>query len=239
MFLTYLRCPDQALARHAGAYPDDSRSSFRGGLAHRIFARHLNGGPIEDSGFEQACREEIGQGLNPKVGALGLRPSELAGVISEVGELYARFKRIDMQDYRAAEVFLETEPAKGVVLRGTIDAVFEGDGGVRLVDWKTGELGQSQDQLWFYAALWALINEAVPAQVEAMSVATGERWEASPDESKVRETLATVAGLVADLRSGIASGATLERRPGPWCRFCPVLADCADGQGAVAVFRAG
>jgi hypothetical protein len=203
MFLTYLRCPDQALARHGGAYPVDSRTSFRGGLAHSVFARHLTHGEIQATDFEQVCREEIGSGqLNYKVGALGMKPSELSGVISEVGALYERFKRYPQEGFAAAEVFIETEPAPGVMLRGSIDAVFE-HAGTRLVDWKTGQLGQSQGQLWFYAMLWALDRDELPEVIEAVSVGTGERWDISPTQPGVERTAARVAELVDAIRAAV------------------------------------
>ena len=34
-----------------------SRASFLGGLAHRLFARHLTGGPIPPGELEAVCRE--------------------------------------------------------------------------------------------------------------------------------------------------------------------------------------
>lgn len=54
-----------------GVYPDESRQSFRGGLAHRVLARHLTRGPIPPDRLEQACREEIGAAMNPKLANLG------------------------------------------------------------------------------------------------------------------------------------------------------------------------
>ncbi len=238
MYLTYLRCPDQALARHGGAYPVDSRTSFRGGLAHSVFARHLTEGEIPGGGFDQACREEIGSGqLNHKVGSLGLRPSELAGVIREVGEMYERFKRFPRDGFVAAEVFIEAEPSPGVILRGSIDAVFDVSG-TRLVDWKTGQLGQSQEQLWFYAMLWALDRGELPEAIEAVSVSTGERWDAIPRLREVERTVGRVSELVAALRSAAASGTNLTKRAGSWCRYCPVLDDCDEGRSAAKVFSA-
>ena len=117
LYMTYTRCPDQALGRVHGVYPEESKVSFRGGLAHRVFARHLEQGPIGAHNMEQVCREEIGSGLNPKLGALGLRPSQLSAVIREVGDLYQRFKELSMEGFRSAEVFLEVEPVSGVTLR--------------------------------------------------------------------------------------------------------------------------
>ena len=50
LYVTYTKCPDQALGRLRGLYPPESPASFKGGLAHRIFARHLRSGEIPSSG---------------------------------------------------------------------------------------------------------------------------------------------------------------------------------------------
>lgn len=234
-YVTYRTCPEQAVARLRGHYPVDTRASFRGGLAHRVFARHLAEGPIDAAGFESVCREEIGQGLNPSMARVGLRPSELRGLITEVGELYERFKRMPVAGFRNAEVALEVEPSPGVALRGTVDAVFESGGSVRLVDWKTGLLGAARHQLAFYAALWALEHGELPALVEAISVATGERLERSPTPDEATDCLELVADLVSRARESLAADSSLARIAGPWCRYCPVLEGCEEGSAAVSL----
>ena len=62
LYVTYAKCPDQALGRLRGLYPPESPASFKGGLAHRIFARHLRSGEIAPGDFGRACKEEIGTG---------------------------------------------------------------------------------------------------------------------------------------------------------------------------------
>lgn len=239
-YLAYLNCPDQALGRLQGAYPAESRDAFRGALAHRLFARHLNQGPIDPADVDHACREEIGSGLNPKLTSLGMRPSQLSGVIREVGEIYATFKRFPTGGFREAEVFLEVEPSPGVVLRGSVDAVFDGPGGsVRLVDWKTGGLGVANDQLAFYSLLWRLARDEIPYAMEAVSVATGERMAESPTEESVQRTADTIGALVDALRQALATESRLERVAGGWCRWCPILEACPDGQAAARLFAAG
>lgn len=228
-FASYERCPEQALGRMRGEYGPESRRSFVGGLAHRIFARHLTGGPIDDTGLEAACREEIGGGMNVKLAALGLRPSELRTVITEVGELYRRFRSMPADGFEGAEVQLEVQPAAAVTLRGAVDAVFTEGGGVRLVDWKTGSLGEPGPQLSFYALLWALERGDIPARVEAVSVGTGERSDAVPTRAEVEETAHRVAAMVTVVRRAWAAGAEGRRVAGPWCRWCPLLDDCAEG----------
>jgi hypothetical protein len=234
LFMTYSRCPDQALGRLHGMYPEESRASFRGGLAHRVFARHLNSGPIGSEQLEQACREEIGVGLNPALGSLGLRPSELNAVIQEVGDLYQRFKVLSSEGFRESEVFLEEQPTTGVTLRGSVDAVFDSDGGVRLVDWKTGGLYETDEQLSFYALLWALVHGELPARVEAVSIGSGESIIARPTEDSVVATASLVADMVSELRGALdVDDSELEKIAGPWCRYCALLSTCREGVAAV------
>ncbi len=236
MFMTFTRCPDQALGRLHGIFPAESLVSFRGGLAHRVFARHLGAGPIADHELERICKEEIGAGLNPQLSALGLRPSQLAGVISEVGDLYRRFKVLSAEGFRASEEFIEVEPATGVTLKGSVDAVFDEDDGVRLVDWKTGGLYEADQQLGFYAMLWVLDRGELPRRVEAISVGSGERLEATPTEDSVAETAAAVAAMVTELRRSFSAGADhLERVAGPWCQYCPLLDSCPEGAAAMRI----
>lgn len=239
LYVTFTRCPDQALGRVHGVYPEETIASFRGGLAHRVFARHLERGPIGSDEFEKVCREEIGTGLNPSLGALGLRPSQLAPVVKEVGDLYQRFKAVIREGFRDADVFIELEPAAGVTLRGSIDAVFDDAGGVCLVDWKTGGLHEIGSQLGFYAMLWALDRGELPTRVEALSIASGERFEAEPSLASVTETAASVAAMVTMLRRAADEGRDeLERIGGPWCSFCPLLDSCTEGAAAVRITTA-
>lgn len=236
-YVTWKRCPESANARLQGMYPPDSRSGFLGSLAHRIFARHLSSGPITSEEFVQACREEIGaSNLNPKLGSLEMKPSTLAGVIEEVRSLYERFVNLPGEGFESSEFTVDHEAEGEVRLVGTIDAVFsENLGGHRLVDWKTGEVGDAVDQMMFYAFLWALDRGELPATVEAVSVRTGERFVATPGSDDVSRVANEVAELVNGIRKAWGEGAELERRGGPWCRYCPVLEGCAEGNATTAL----
>ncbi len=235
-YVTYLQCPDSALARFRGEYPPESHASFRGGLAHRLFARHLNQGPIGAAEFEQVCREEIGGSmLNHKLAALRLKPSELQRLIAEAQDLYDRFTSFPADGFQGAEIFIEHSSAEDVEMVGSIDARFDDQQGVRLVDWKTGDLGDPMPQLRFYALLWALEKKALPDIVEAVSVKTGERRREVPTVAVAEETAATVARLVNDIRRAWASDSGLPREGGPACRFCPLLDDCEEGAAAITV----
>ncbi len=152
-----------------------------------------------------------------------------------MGALYERFRRFPMEGFSSAEVALEAEPVDGVRLLGTVDAVFEENGTARLVDWKTGGLGDALPQLLFYALLWALSRHEVPATVEAVSVRTGERLGQVPSSADLAETAAAVADLVNRVRRAWAGDGQIARHGGPWCRYCPLLAECSEGRSAAAV----
>jgi len=231
-FVAFERCPEQAAGRMRGIFGLESRSSFVGGLAHRIFARHLTSGPIAGSDLVTACREEIGGSMNPKLVALGLRPSQLSGVIEDVSNLYERFKTLRAEGFAGAEVVLQSEPSDGVVLRGSVDAVFDDEVGVRLVDWKTGSLGDPDAQLAFYALLWAIERDEIPARIEAVSLKTGERSESVPSRALIDDTAGRAAQAVDELRSAWVSGGSLDQIAGPWCRWCPLLDECPEGRTA-------
>jgi hypothetical protein len=240
LFATYERCPEQAGGRLRGVYGPESRASFTGGLAHRIFRRHLTEGPIDGADLPAVCREEIGTSMNPKLAALGLRPSELGRVIEEVGSLYQRFRTVGSEGFAGAEVALEVEPHRGLTLRGSIDAVFDdAAAGTRLVDWKTGSLGDPEPQLSFYALLWALKQGELPGRVEAVSVASGERYEEVPTRGGVVDVAGRVAEAVSRLRTAWAAGEGLRRVAGPWCRWCPLLDECSEGRAATALIDGG
>jgi hypothetical protein len=236
-YVAWKKCPDSANARLQGIYGPDTRPAFLGSLAHRIFARHLTAGPIASEEFVQACREEIGaSNLNNKLAGLTLKPSALAAVIEEVRGLYERFTKMPGEGFDGSEVTMEFENDDGVQLVGTIDAVYREDlGGHRLVDWKTGEVGDAEDQLMFYSLLWALDHEELPAYVEAVSVKTGERYRTVPSADDVKRVAKEIAVLVGDIRRAWNDGAPLPRNGGPWCKFCPILDECPEGQATEAL----
>ncbi len=205
-----------------------------------MFSRHLREGPIAPEEFQQVCRSEIGSStLNHKMAGLGLKPRELGQVIEEVGALYERFRRFPTEGFVGSEVAIEVEPSEGVSLLGTIDAVFDQDGTARLVDWKTGDLGEVVFQLGFYALIWSLDRGALPGRTEAVSVRTGERTESVPSRTEVVETARMVASMVDTLRRAWKTADPLARRGGPWCRFCPLLEGCEEGRAAATVASGG
>ncbi len=234
LYITYRRCPQQALARVRGVYAPPTRASFKGALVHRLIARHLSSGPIDEGELALVCRQETGANLNAQLAGAGLKPSEFESVVNEVSELYRRFAALPLDGVANPEVAFEDEVSDGVILRGRIDAVFPGEDGDRIVDWKTGaDLGDEvASQLAFYAMAWERSSGRLPTTIEAMSLVSGERLTTHPTADDVSVTAAAVAKMVGVLREAGRTGQDLDRTAGPHCRWCPVLEDCAEGLAA-------
>ncbi len=227
-YLAFHQCPEQALGRFRGNYPPDSKASFKGGLTHELIAQDLKTGPIENP--QLAARMILaGDRFKHKIGPSGLgKPSLLYPAIEESVDMYKKFTRLPQQGFEDAEVQLEHEPSAGVTLIGKIDAVFFGP---VLRDWKTGPLGEPLPQLFFYALLWAWIRGVIP-RVEAVSLQTGEAQSSTPTIADLEGIAAELAILVTLVRNQPEHA---ERVAGPWCRYCPMLESCPEGQASRAV----
>lgn len=236
LYVTYLKCPQQALARLRGTYPITTKAMFRGSLAHRIFARHLVDGPVPSDTFASVCREETGAHLAGSMASLSLKYSEFTRIVAEVEELYERFKALPAVGLVDVEVDIEAALVEGVTLRGRVDAVFSDDQGVRIVDWKTGSnLDDAEHQLAFYAMAWRLAEGALPTTMEAVSLKTGERRVSAPSDGEADETEADVVAMISHVRTAMASNAELPRSAGPHCQWCPLRGDCAEGRSALEI----
>jgi hypothetical protein len=103
------------------------------------------------------------------------------------------------------------------------------------VDRPPGELVEADVQLLFYAFGWALERDEMPAQVEAVSVKTGERFSTVPSSRDVQAVSSDIARMVNDIRNAWSSQQSLERHGGPRCRYCPILEECAEGRATTAL----
>lgn len=241
LLTTYLRCGGEAEGRLKGVFAPDSVASFTGALLHRVLRRHLEEGPIPIEEIPHVCRQEIGQGrLSTKMNAVGLSaPSRLAPLFAEIGEKYERFQAYPQEGFSAAERLIEVEPAVGVTLVGKIDAIFDDDDGLRLVDWKSGGLGSPRRQLGFYALLWTLETGEAPAGIEVVSLGTGERHRETVTAEWMNEVAATVSEFVTVIRTMWVTGESLALSAGPWCRYCPLSDDCPEGRVALQLLDGG
>lgn len=236
LFTVYQKCPQQALGRLQGVYPPTTRASFKGSLAHRVFARHLEEGPIGGDVFEDVCRREVGSNLSGAMASLRMKPSEFRTVVTEIAALYGRFAELPVDGFVEAEMPIEVEPVDGVVIRGRVDAVFRDGDGVRIVDWKTGvSLDGAEPQLEFYAMAWEEAFGERPCVLEAVSVRTGEKIVTAPSGADIERVRREVSLMVGALRIAVADSRELPRTAGPFCRWCPLLDGCTEGQMATEI----
>jgi len=239
LYATYQKCPQQALARHQGVYSPTTRAGFRGSLAHKVFASHLDDGPIPEGEFLLRCRQLAGEHLGESMAGLRMKPTEFKAMVSEIEDMYSRFRRISTDGFVSAEEPIEADVHDGIVLRGRIDAVFDDGLGARIVDWKTGSfLDDTDAQMDFYALAWRLVHGAPPTMTEATSLATGEQVQRHPDEISTDQTLADVEAMVAAIRSAVETMTELERIAGPHCQWCPLLDECSEGNAAMEILDA-
>ncbi len=236
LYTAYLECPQRALGRLQGFYGKPSVASLKGQLAHKIFATHLDEGEIPVEDFNHVCRVAAGTHFGGSMGELGMSISQFDAVALEVQALYDRFKVLSFDGFREAEMEFDLDAGSGITVRGSMDAVFDSDDGPRIVDWKTGTyLSDKESQLEFYAMVWKLLNEEIPAAADAMSVATGENLHLEPTEASVLATQIDVGAMIEALRKAMATGTDLERKAGPYCAWCPLLDDCDEGRTAIEI----
>jgi len=234
-FVKYRQCPQKGLAHHRGIYGDQSRAGWIGQLVHRLIARDLRDGGLEN--IEQAAREEIGSthlnyDQNMSVG----KPSDIRRAIAEALESFNDFRQLPRPSLDHVEVSITVDAGSEVTLKGIIDGVESVPEGIRLIDWKSGPVRpEAEIQLRFYALLWLLGKGQMPVVAEAVSIRTGERAGYEVGIESLQDLVGDIDELVTSVRHALADGSDLVLQSGPWCRHCPILDDCDEGQTAVSI----
>lgn len=240
LFTVYAKCPQQALGRVQGIYGPPSVAAFKGNLAHKVFASHLEDGEIPESGFEQRCKEMVGRHFGEQMASLHMTSSGFSDLVAQVAALYERFKMLSTDGFSVAETPFNFDIGNGLTLRGRIDAVYDDEDGKRIVDWKTGAfLGDAEPQLAFYAMAWTMLHDELPSATQASSLATGENLHISPTQESIAATIRSVGDMIDRLREAIQAGSELARVAGPYCQWCPLLDTCEEGSSALAILSAG
>jgi DNA helicase-2/ATP-dependent DNA helicase PcrA len=126
----------------------------------------------------------------------------------------------------------------GHLVRGRIDAVYERDGRMELVDFKTGRPAAEGDR-------------GAGTQLDLYGLAAIDAWDADPERLRTTYchlraggppvvvptdwTTSTVAAVRARLAASLdaLAEARFGPTPGPWCRGCDFLSFCPPGQAAV------
>ncbi len=233
-FQRFMQCPDQGLSHFRGIYGKTSREGWIGQLVHRLIARDLTDGRIKD--IELVARMEIGSThLNIDLAAVG-KPSDIRRAISEATEVYARFCELPRPELSEIEVTVVHHAGDDVTLKGRMDGIQQMSDGVAIVDWKKGPIRpETRHQMAFYGLLWVLERHSLPVDLQAISIQTGERASFPATVADLERTVGVIAGLVHDVRTAMIGDEPLPKEPGPWCRYCPVLDTCDEGQETISL----
>lgn len=131
-------------------------------------------------------------------------------------------------------------PTSGpITLSGKVDLLFGRPSGREsrkvIIDLKTGRPNARHRQdLGFYALLETLVREVPPRKVATFYLDAAEAHAEDVSERMIVTAMRrTLDGVNAMIELG-SEGRTPVRRPGVSCRWCPISADCAEGQAYLA-----
>jgi hypothetical protein len=162
--------------------------------------------------------------------------AELRGfAIERVTRFMQDFPPLPANAHPITEATTRFEPGGSIQLSGKADLVLgkpEGRTSKRLiVDFKTGwRSHHHRDDLRFYALLETLTRKVPPRKLVTFYLDEGvAEVEAVTDDilTSAMERLLDAIDLHVQL---VAEGREPVKRPGPTCRWCPLLPECAEGQ---------
>ena len=220
--VTYARCPKQFYWTVVRPLPRRSSAAARLGTEIHRWIELRAGGQLTliEAGASEV--EAVGPAGDPSV-ARGLRASFLASPWASLDPV-----RVEAPFVLAVG---------GHLVRGRVDAVYERDGRVELVDFKTGRQAEPGDG-------------GAGTQLDLYGLAAVDAWGADP--AALRTTYCYLradgppvlvesdwdAGTVDAVRARLAahldalSSARFGATPGAWCRGCDFLAFCPEGRSA-------
>jgi len=229
----YLQCPQRYYRVHVEGLPDKQNvAGFTGTVVHETLRGFF--------GLEPAARTwEAMEAALRKAWAVfpgrrkvfGSQEEERMADLEVLVELKEFFRLADRKVRPfAREVFLKTELAEGLTLRGKVDRIDGKPGEVfTVVDYKTGKLPTQAPTLTddFQLPLYcAMVGEAygLPvAKVVLLYLKEHRTYEYSPgpvDVERARSRAREIAGR-------IAADETFAPKPSPLCRYCGFLERCS------------
>jgi hypothetical protein len=149
------------------------------------------------------------------------------------------FPPLDKRWSPVTEASVRWPSAGPITLSGKVDLLFGRPKGREsrkvLIDFKTGRAHvRHRQDLGFYALLETLVREVPPRKVATFYLDSAEAHDEDVSErmllTAMRRTLDGINAIIELEHQGRAP----IRRPGSVCRWCPIAADCADGQAYLA-----
>lgn len=236
----FVRCPLLYRFRVLDRLPEPpSPEAVRGSLVHSVLERLFD---LEPAGRDlPAARSLVAPSWEaalqecPDLAAMFADDEALAQWLSSADELLERY--FDLEDPRRLEpaereLYVETDLASGLRLRGYVDRVDVAPSGlVRVVDYKTGrspsELfeGRALFQMKFYALVLWRTRGVVPALLQLMYLSDGQVLRYAPTEDDLRGTERKVEAIWAAISRATETG---DWRPSPsrLCDWCSHRALC-------------
>jgi DNA helicase-2/ATP-dependent DNA helicase PcrA len=220
--VTYARCPKQFYWTVVRPLPRRSSAAARLGTEIHRWIEQRSGGQLSL--------------LEPDAGDDDLDPDRVpaeAGVGERLRASFLSSPWAELEPVRVEAPFVLA--VGGHLVRGRVDAVYERDGRLELVDFKTGRVADDGDR-------------AAATQLDLYGLAAVDTWAADPATLRTTycylrtdgpptlvssdwdaTTLADVRGRLAVTLDDLAAtrfGAT----PGRWCRGCDFLSFCPEGR---------
>jgi DNA helicase-2/ATP-dependent DNA helicase PcrA len=222
--VTYARCPKQFYWTIVRPLPRRSSAAARLGTEIHKWIEQRSGGQLSL--------------LEPDAGDDDLDPDRVpteAGVGERLRASFLASPWAELEPVRVEAPFVLAVGAH--LVRGRIDAVYERDGRLELVDFKTGRVADPGDR-------------AAATQLDLYGLAAVDAWAADPAGLRTTycylrtdgpPTLVSAdwdAGTLAAVRAGLAgtlddlAATRFGPTPGRWCAGCDFLSFCPEGRAA-------
>ncbi|NYD35541.1 RecB family exonuclease [Actinomycetospora corticicola] len=226
----FKQCPLLYRFRAVDRLPERrSPAQLRGIVVHAVLERLFGlDPPLRRPARAHALLAEVVAELDGDDRALLGDPAAAAALVD------AYFAMEDPRRLRpeACEVYLETELASGVGLRGYVDRLdVSPEGDVRIVDYKTGAAprevfeARALFQLKFYALVLLRARGVLPRQLRLMYLADGQSLTHAPTVPELERFERTVVALWAAILRAAPTG-DFRPNPGRACSWCSHQAVC-------------
>ncbi|WP_405560257.1 RecB family exonuclease [Streptomyces sp. NBC_01180] len=249
----FMQCPLLYRFRVIDKLPEKpSPAATRGTLVHAVLERMFDD-PAAERTVPRARGMVPGQwdrllSAKPELGELFADDTggeQLAKWLAEAESLVERWFTLEdptRLEPAERELFIETELASGLRLRGIIDRVdVAPTGEVRIVDYKTGKAPRPQFaegalfQMKFYALVVWRLKGIVPRRLQLVYLGSGEVVTYDPVEGDLERVERKLLALWEAIRKATESG-DWQPRPTKLCGWCDHQAVCPEFGGTPPVY---
>ncbi|WP_405782190.1 RecB family exonuclease [Streptomyces sp. NBC_00859] len=249
----FMQCPLLYRFRVIDKLPEKpSPAATRGTLVHAVLERMFDD-PAAERTVPRARAMVPGQwdrllSSRPELSELFAEDTggeQLAQWLSEAESLVERWFTLEdptRLEPAERELFIETELASGLRLRGIIDRVdVAPTGEVRIVDYKTGKAPRPQYaegalfQMKFYALVVWRLKGIVPRRLQLVYLGNGEVVTYDPVEADLERVERKLLALWDAIRKATESG-DWQPRPTKLCGWCDHQAFCPEFGGTPPVY---